>query len=107
MQQQQRVNNLPQPVSEPELHPFDPIEPVPMNSGSALPDGHLAAPPFAHNPSAWSHRIPIAVLAGIAFFISVYMALYQWRLIPTVWDPVFGNGTRNVLDSEVSETVRV
>jgi hypothetical protein len=34
------------------------------------------------------------------------MALYQWRLIPDVWDPVFGEGTKTVLDSGVSEGMR-
>jgi hypothetical protein len=71
-----------------------------------LPDLNAAAPPFDYNPSAWSQRVPIAALAGVAFFISVYMALYQWRLIPDVWDPIFGDGTRNVLDSDVSEQMR-
>jgi hypothetical protein len=70
------------------------------------PDLHAVAPPFEYNPSEWRQRIPIAVLAGAAFFISVYMALYQWRLVPDVWDPIFGDGTRNVLDSEVSEKMR-
>jgi hypothetical protein len=70
------------------------------------PDLNANAPPFRHNPSSWRHRIPIAVLAGVAFSISTYMALYQWRLIPNVWDPVFGDQTVHVLDSEVSETMR-
>jgi uncharacterized membrane protein len=81
-------------------------EEITFENEAAMPDLHAAAPPFEHNPSAWSHRVPIAVLAGVAFFISVYLALYQWRLIPDVWDPVFGNGTRNVLDSETSEQMR-
>lgn len=72
----------------------------------SAPDLNAAAPPFDYNPSAWSQRIPIAVLAGVAFFISTYMALYQWRLIPEVWDPVFGMGTQNVLDSPTSEQIR-
>lgn len=71
-----------------------------------MPDVNVAAPPFGHNPSSWKHRVPIAILAGLAFFISVYMALYQWRLIDTVWDPVFGSGTRTVLDSHTSEQMR-
>jgi hypothetical protein len=33
------------------------------------------------------------------------MALYQWRLIDTVWDPVFGDGSRKVLDSKVAQTM--
>lgn len=71
-----------------------------------MPDLSVAAPPFEHNPSGWKHRVPIAVLSFVAFFISAYMALYQWRLIPEVWDPVFGDGTRLVLDSEASEWMR-
>jgi uncharacterized membrane protein len=70
------------------------------------PDLDAKAPPFDYNPSSWRHRVPIAVLAGVAFFISSYMALYQWRLVGAVWDPIFVDGTRNVLDSEVSETMR-
>ena len=48
----------------------------------------------------------IAVLAGVAFAISSYMALYQWRLIDSVWDPVFRDQTTQVLDSDVSEQMR-
>lgn len=70
------------------------------------PDLDVNAPPYDYNPSSWRHRIPIAVLAFVAFLISVYMALYQWRLIPDVWDPVFGYQTKQVLDSEVSEIMR-
>ena len=64
------------------------------------------APPWRYNPSAWSQRIPICVLAGIAFLIATYMALYQWRLIDGVWDPVFGEQSERVLDSQVSERMR-
>lgn len=60
------------------------------------------APPWDYNPSAWSERLPICALAMVGFGISAYLALYEWRLIPSVWDPVFGDGTRRVLDSDVS-----
>lgn len=50
------------------------------------------APPWTYNPSAWRHRVPIGILAALATVISAYLALYQWRLIDTVWDPVFGHG---------------
>lgn len=61
------------------------------------------APPYADkNPSAWSQRWPIAVLAAIATVISTYMGLYQWDLVDGVWDPVFGEGTEKVLDSKES-----
>jgi hypothetical protein len=64
------------------------------------------APPWKHNPSSWRQRIPICLLAAVAFLIAAYMALYQWRLIGDVWDPIFGEQTRHVLDSEVSERMR-
>jgi hypothetical protein len=64
------------------------------------------APPWRYNPSAWRERIPICVLAGVAALLAAYMALYQWRLIGGVWDPVFGEQSRHVLDSAVSERMR-
>jgi hypothetical protein len=33
------------------------------------------APPWDYNPSAYSQRIPIAILAALGFAISVYLAL--------------------------------
>ena len=71
-----------------------------------IPDLGVNAPPWKHNPSSWRQRIPICVLAALAFLVASYMALYQWRLIGTVWDPVFGGQTADVLDSEVSEQMR-
>jgi hypothetical protein len=62
--------------------------------------------PWSYNPSSWRQRIPIAGLAMVAFFIATYMGLYQWRLIGSVWDPVFGRQTQDVLDSNVSEQMR-
>lgn len=69
-------------------------------------DLQAAPPPYDYNPAAWSQRIPICVLAGIGFLIATYMGLYQWRLVDTVWDPVFGDESMKVLDSGVSERMR-
>lgn len=66
-------------------------------------DPNAVVPPFGYNPSAWSQRLPICGLAWIAFLIASYMALYQWRLIDDVWDPVFGEQTAMVLDSKVAQ----
>jgi uncharacterized membrane protein len=63
-------------------------------------------PGFDYNPSSWGQRVPICILAAVAFLIATYMALYQWRLLPHAWDPIFGDQTRRVLDSEASETMR-
>ncbi len=67
-----------------------------------VPNLEVDAPPWRTNPSAWRHRIPICVLALLGFFVASYMALFQWKLIDQVWDPVFGDGTRRVLRSEVA-----
>ncbi|MFN3322538.1 MAG: vitamin K epoxide reductase family protein [Bryobacteraceae bacterium] len=67
-----------------------------------MADLNVPAPPWDYNPSSWGRRIAIAVIASAAFFIAAYMALYQWRLIESAWDPIFGRQTEEVLDSDVS-----
>jgi len=57
---------------------------------------------FGYNPSAWSQRAPICVLAIVAFLLAAHMALFQWGLIADVWDPVFGDQTKRVLQSNVA-----
>lgn len=74
-----------------------------MTLEAPLPvDLHSVPEPFEHNPSSWRQRIQVCLVAAIGFLIAAYMGLYQWRLIPTVWDPVFGAQTLNVLDSDLS-----
>ncbi len=63
------------------------------------------SPPFRYNTSAWSQRVPICILAGVGFVVAAYMGLYQWGLIGSVWDPVFGNQTEKVLRSETSKAM--
>lgn len=58
--------------------------------------------PYAYNVSHWGQRVPIAILAMVGFLISSYLALYQWKLIGSAWDPFFGDQTQKVLDSDVS-----
>jgi uncharacterized membrane protein len=70
-----------------------------------VPDDHIVQP-WTYNPSRWSQRIPLCILGAVAAVIAVYMALYQWRLIGSVWDPVFGAQSQTVLDSDVSESMR-
>lgn len=55
-----------------------------------------------YNPSSWPQRIIIAAIAAFATCIAIYLSLYQWQAIPFVWDPVFGDGTKNVLTSPLS-----
>lgn len=66
------------------------------------PSLHTPPEPWEYNPSGWRQRIIIAVVAAPAVVIAAYMGLYQWRLVSGVWDPVFGEQTLKVLDSDVS-----
>lgn len=80
---------------------------VPMMPGRAH---HLAMmeeqpdipPGWSYNPSTWWQRGPIIGLAVISFFISHYMAAYQLGHIGSAWDPFFGDGTEDILTSDVS-----
>jgi uncharacterized membrane protein len=44
-------------------------------------------------------------MAGIATVIASYMALFQWGLIASVWDPLFGTGSETVLTSRAAKTM--
>jgi hypothetical protein len=68
-------------------------------------DGKLSpqAPrPWNYNPSSWNQRFRMAIVASIATLIALYLGLYQWKVISTIWDPFFGDGTHRVLTSDVS-----
>ena len=73
---------------------------------TSAPDLDAPVAPWSYNPAAWSQRVPIALLAAVGFLISTYLALYQWRLVDSAWDPVFGDGTMKVLDSNVSHWMK-
>lgn len=66
-------------------------------------EGADVPPGWSYNPSTWLQRAPIILLALVGFLASRYMAAYQLGHINSVWDPFFGDGTRRVLDSEVSK----
>jgi uncharacterized membrane protein len=64
-------------------------------------------PGWRYNPSAFDQRIPIAALAMVGFAVASYLSLYQWRIIETVWEPFFGNGSRVILNSSVSRVLPI
>jgi hypothetical protein len=68
-------------------------------------DMDAAAPPWRRNPSSWSCRIKVAVLAALGAVLAAYMTLYQLHLTASVWDPVFGGGTEQVLTSELAQAI--
>jgi hypothetical protein len=46
--------------------------------------------------------LAVAVPALLGFVIASYLALYQWGVFSTVWEPFFGAGNRTILNSSVS-----
>ena len=70
---------------------------VMMTPGPDIPPG------WSYNPSDWIQRAPIIAMAFVGFFLSRYLAAYQLGHIPYPWDPFFGDGTRRVLDSDISK----
>lgn len=65
------------------------------------------APGLTFNPSRWGSRCPILILAVAGFCIASYLALYQWGIFQTVWEPFFGNGSERVLHSFISRLLPV
>ncbi|MGE5360168.1 MAG: vitamin K epoxide reductase family protein [Bacteroidales bacterium] len=60
------------------------------------------------NPSSWSHRVPILVLAVVGLIVSSYLTSYQLGLLRTVWDPLFGSvSSAHVLHSPLSRMLPV
>jgi hypothetical protein len=70
---------------------------VMMTPGPDIPPG------WSYNPSDWIQRGPIIAMAFVGFFLSRYLAAYQLGHIPYPWDPLFGDGTHRVLDSDISK----
>lgn len=54
-------------------------------------------PGWSHNPSSWSHRLPIVGLASLGFGVAFYLALYQWRVLERVWEPFFPGQSEKIL----------
>jgi hypothetical protein len=64
-------------------------------------------PGWDYNPASWRQRLPIIALAVVGFVIAGYLALYQVRVVPTVWEPFFGAGSEVILNSWVSKLLPV
>jgi uncharacterized membrane protein len=80
---------------------------VPGTIGARDVPGPDAPPGWSYNPSAWPQRVGIVALALLQFFIARHLAAYQLRHVSDPWDPFFGEGTRRVLDSDVSKAFPV
>lgn len=75
---------------------------VPGMPGMRMQPGPDTPPGWSYNPSSWVQRAPVITLGLISFFISRYLASWQLGYIDHAWDPIFGNGTVRILDSDVS-----
>jgi hypothetical protein len=81
---------------------------VPMMPGmghhmAMMAPGPEIPPGWTYNPSSWHQRAPMIAMALAAFLLSRYLAAYQLHHIGSVWDPFFRDGTRRILDSDVSK----
>ena len=59
-------------------------------------DGSIP-PGWTYNPSAWRERWPLIVLAAIGLFASLYIALTQVGVFPSMWDPFFGSASAHAV----------
>ncbi len=62
---------------------------------------------WSYNPSALDQRVPIVGLAMVGFGIATYLSLFQWRIIGSVWEPFFGDGSIVILNSSVSRILPI
>ena len=64
-------------------------------------------PGWDYNPSGWNQRLPIVLLALLGTGVATYLALYQLRVISSVWEPFFGDGSRTILNSKISHLLPI
>ncbi|HEY0858778.1 MAG TPA: vitamin K epoxide reductase family protein [Albitalea sp.] len=83
--------------------------PEPGVSPVAAMTGPESPPGWSFNPSSWTQRLPIILLAFVGLQISRYLASYQLGHVDSVWEPFFAggpdpkNGTEEIITSSVSE----
>jgi hypothetical protein len=66
-------------------------------NGETVADAADVPPGWTQNPSAWSQRIPIVVLAVFGGAAATWLALYQQVVTDTVFEPFFGDGTDEIV----------
>lgn len=86
-------------------------KPEPSSSIVATLMGPTVPPGWSFNPSSWTQRLPIILLAILGLYVSRYLTGYQLGHIPDVWDPFFEgsprdpqNGTEEIITSWVSKS---
>jgi uncharacterized membrane protein len=64
-------------------------------------------PGWTKNPSSWGERLPIVALAVVGFIIAGFLTLFQYDVISSIWEPFFGNDTRRILNSRLSNVLPI
>ena len=64
-------------------------------------------PGWEYNPATWQQRLPIVGLAVLGAIIATYLALYQYRVFGSVWEPFFGRGSEIILNSKTSRILPI
>ncbi|MGQ3017061.1 vitamin K epoxide reductase family protein [Phenylobacterium sp.] len=85
------------------------LRPDPGVTAAAELAGPMTPPGWSYNPSDWTQRVPIIVLALVGLFVSLTLSAYQLGHIGAVWEPFFPggpdprNGTEEIITSDVSK----
>ncbi len=66
-----------------------------------------APPGWEVNPASWRQRLPIVGLALVGAAIASYLTLFQVGILPDVFEPFFGDGSRRILTSSVSRILPI
>ncbi|TVZ26862.1 vitamin K epoxide reductase family protein [Gillisia sp. Hel_I_86] len=72
-----------------------------MKMGGDVPPG------WSYNPSSWPQRGIMIALAFIGWIASRYLGAFQMGYVGYAWDPFFGDGTLNVLNSKMSHSLPI
>lgn len=70
-----------------------------MKMGQDVPKG------WSYNPSSWPQRWIMIVLGFAGWMVSRYLGAFQLGFIDQIWDPFFGDSSRQVLNSRMSESL--
>ncbi|MFZ0388851.1 MAG: vitamin K epoxide reductase family protein [Calditrichia bacterium] len=60
-------------------------------------------PGWSYNPSSWPQRAVMIALGFAGWLVSRYLGAFQLGYFENVWDPFFGEASRKVLTSKMSE----
>ncbi|MGK7394440.1 MAG: vitamin K epoxide reductase family protein [Candidatus Cyclobacteriaceae bacterium M3_2C_046] len=64
--------------------------------------GNQVPPGWSYNPSSWPQRWIMIGTGFLGWMVSRYLGAFQLGYIDQIWDPFFGNGSRQVLNSNMS-----